>query len=114
MIIFGGHTLVCTAFGNGKRYDPGTDSWTAISTINAPDARFYHTAVWTGSEMIVWGGQQCPPVRDFQHGGQIQSTNGQLDRYDCHQRACWPRESHRSLDWQRNDHLGEALELVAT
>src|SRR4029079_10580035 len=32
------------------------DSWTATSTTNAPDGRYYHTAVWTGSEMIVWGG----------------------------------------------------------
>ena len=33
------------------------DSWTATSTTNAPVGRTYHTAVWTGSEMIVWGGQ---------------------------------------------------------
>ena len=32
------------------------DSWTATSTTNAPTARSGHTAVWTGSEMIVWGG----------------------------------------------------------
>jgi hypothetical protein len=32
------------------------DSWTATSTTNAPAARELHTAVWTGSEMIVWGG----------------------------------------------------------
>jgi hypothetical protein len=32
------------------------DTWTATSTINAPSARGGHTAVWTGSEMIVWGG----------------------------------------------------------
>src|SRR5262245_16301629 len=32
------------------------DTWTATSTINAPSQREYHTAVWTGSEMIVWGG----------------------------------------------------------
>ena len=32
------------------------DTWTATSTTNAPDARDRHTAVWTGSEMIVWGG----------------------------------------------------------
>src|SRR5262245_47818849 len=31
------------------------DSWTATSTTNAPAGRSYHTAVWTGSEMIVWG-----------------------------------------------------------
>ena len=59
MIVWGG------CFGNpcsnfvdtGGIYDPGTDSWTATSTTNAPSARAYHTAVWTGSEMIVWGGQ---------------------------------------------------------
>jgi len=59
MIVWGG------CFGNpcsnfldtGGRYDPGTDSWTATSTTNAPSARAYHTAVWTGSQMIVWGGQ---------------------------------------------------------
>ena len=32
------------------------DTWTATSTTNAPDSRHVHTAVWTGSEMIVWGG----------------------------------------------------------
>jgi hypothetical protein len=40
-----------------------TDQWGATSTANAPSARWYHTAVWTGSEMIVWGG------RDLSHGG---------------------------------------------
>src|SRR6476659_9610439 len=32
------------------------DTWTATSTANAPSARAGHTAVWTGSEMIIWGG----------------------------------------------------------
>src|SRR5262249_55251776 len=32
------------------------DTWTATSTTNAPTARSGNTAVWTGSEMIVWGG----------------------------------------------------------
>ncbi|MGA7273314.1 MAG: hypothetical protein WBX14_00560, partial [Candidatus Udaeobacter sp.] len=32
------------------------NTWTATSTTNAPAARFRHTGVWTGSEMIVWGG----------------------------------------------------------
>src|SRR5207249_5375031 len=31
-------------------------NWAATSTTNAPSARYLHTAVWTGSEMIVWGG----------------------------------------------------------
>ena len=40
----------------GGRYNPITDSWTATSTANAPTGRYAHTAVWTGSEMIIWGG----------------------------------------------------------
>ncbi len=32
------------------------DTWTATSTTNNPTARASDTAVWTGSEMIVWGG----------------------------------------------------------
>src|SRR4029077_5543775 len=32
------------------------DAWAVTSTINAPFAREGHTAVWTGSEMIIWGG----------------------------------------------------------
>ena len=45
-----------TALNTGGRYNPSTDSWTSTSTTNAPAARILHTAVWTGSEMIVWGG----------------------------------------------------------
>ena len=30
------------------------DTWTPTKTI--PDPRYYHTAIWTGTEMIVWGG----------------------------------------------------------
>lgn len=32
-------------------------AWTALSTTNAPSPRSAHSAVWTGSRMIVWGGQ---------------------------------------------------------
>ncbi|MDX9724696.1 MAG: hypothetical protein RBU37_28360, partial [Myxococcota bacterium] len=33
------------------------DTWLPISTIAAPEARQMHSAVWTGTEMIVWGGE---------------------------------------------------------
>jgi len=48
----------------GGRYNPGTDSWTATSITNAPTARVGHTAVWTGSEMIVWGADATGPRVD--------------------------------------------------
>jgi N-acetylneuraminic acid mutarotase len=41
---------------DGRRYDPRTDTWRAMSDVGAPEAREDHAAVWTGSEMIVWGG----------------------------------------------------------
>ena len=32
------------------------DTWSAVASAGAPPARDRHTAVWTGNEMIVWGG----------------------------------------------------------
>jgi N-acetylneuraminic acid mutarotase len=57
MIVWGGQ-LICPPCYSiaGWRYNPNTDGWTATSVNNAPDGRAGHTAVWTGDEMIVWGG----------------------------------------------------------
>jgi N-acetylneuraminic acid mutarotase len=57
MIVWGGWNFDSQAYLNtGGRYDPATGSWIATEITNAPDGRTNHTAVWTGSEMIVWGG----------------------------------------------------------
>src|SRR5262245_59456560 len=57
MIVWGGTDANgIFTFNTGGRYDPATDSWTVTSTTNVPDGRWLHTAIWTGSEMIVWGG----------------------------------------------------------
>ena len=59
MIVWGGAKLnnVNSLFNTGGRYNPSTDSWAATSTgANVPPASTYHTAVWTGTRMIVWGG----------------------------------------------------------
>ena len=37
-------------------YYTGSDGWTPVGSSGAPSARESHTAVWTGTEMIVWGG----------------------------------------------------------
>ena len=36
------------------------DAWTSTELTGAPDPREFHTAVWTGIEMIVWGGDDRP------------------------------------------------------
>jgi N-acetylneuraminic acid mutarotase len=57
MVVWGG-VFCCPPvdFNSGGRYDVATDNWTATNTAGAPLARWAHTAVWTGSEMIAWGG----------------------------------------------------------
>jgi len=57
MVIWGGVYSYFTFLKDGGLYDPLTDTWDSSSTTNAPVARANHTAVWTGSKMIVWGGQ---------------------------------------------------------
>ena len=57
MVVWGGTAIDYIQFySTGGRYNPITNSWTSTSTASAPSARIYHTAVWTGNEMIVWGG----------------------------------------------------------
>jgi hypothetical protein len=41
----------------GLRYNPTSNTWSQISLTNAPVARYKHKAVWTGTEVIVWGGK---------------------------------------------------------
>ena len=61
MIVWGGYHIelpfggpVHSQLDTGSRYDPSTDTWTALPI--GPSKRERHVAVWTGSEMIVWGG----------------------------------------------------------
>lgn len=42
-------------------------SWASISETNEPQARDYHSAVWTGSEMIIWGGIEN--IKPFTNSG---------------------------------------------
>jgi hypothetical protein len=60
MIVWGGeygrgHS---TYLDTGGRYNPDTNTWVPTSTIGAATPRSQHTAVWTGTEMIVWGGSR--------------------------------------------------------
>ena len=58
LIVWGGEQYQSgySYHNTGARYNPATDTWTPITTTGAPDGRAYHVAVWTGTEMIIWGG----------------------------------------------------------
>ena len=78
----------------------------ATSMTNAPSARGRHTAIWTGSEMIVWGGRARAP---FNTGGRycapppltiIQPNGGEV----------WLMGSVHEIKWEstnmkHSDHL---------
>jgi N-acetylneuraminic acid mutarotase len=77
MIVWGGIGcgLNCN-LNTGGRYNPSTDTWTATSTTNVPVARWYHRAIWTGSEMVVWGGTDNIPNHTYLHtGGRYNPAN---------------------------------------
>jgi len=58
MLVWGGSTTA-----SGGRYNLTTGTWAPISTLNGPSARTGHTAVWTGSQMIIWGGRDAASVQ---------------------------------------------------
>jgi hypothetical protein len=56
MIVWGSFDATSVRLRTGDRYDPLLDAWTPVNTVGAPSARNSHPAVWTGSEMVIWGG----------------------------------------------------------
>ena len=62
---------------DGARYNPMTDSWIPTTLAGVPAARINHTAVWTGTEMIVWGG--CSFVNDACRASQVGTGGGRYN-----------------------------------
>ena len=59
MVVWGGRdafALTISTVNVGGQYDPTADTWSATSLTAAPSARTAHTAVWSGAEVVVWGG----------------------------------------------------------
>lgn len=63
---------------NGARYDPAADRWISLSTDGAPSPRGLHSAVWTGREMIIWGGtDRYGGINRFNTGGRWDAATGE-------------------------------------
>lgn len=56
MLILGGETAL-GATATAYAYSPQTDTWRALSQAGSPPARHSATAVWTGTEALVFGGR---------------------------------------------------------
>jgi hypothetical protein len=60
MFVFGGVTDVYPNelfLADGALYDPLLNVWTTVSATGAPGGRASSAAFWTGTDVIVWGGQ---------------------------------------------------------
>jgi hypothetical protein len=59
MIVWGGNVYQMGSVNSGGQYDPANHSWADGGTnkIGSPTNRQKHSAVWTGTQMIVWGGE---------------------------------------------------------
>ena len=89
----------------------GSGDWQPTATLDAASVRYHHTAIWTGSEMLVWGGMA-------DNAPDIDKTTGTGGRYDPCRRPLehdfdgrlpgTTQPSHGGMDRQRNDRLGWA------
>lgn len=77
MIVWGGYSGLPGLgqyYSDGAGYDPAKGIWSPVSTQAAPSARSSHTALWTGTQMIVWGGEGANG--DLGDGGSYQPGSG--------------------------------------
>lgn len=57
MVVWGGSQSPGAQFADGGRYDPVGNVWLgATSTAGAPTPRHGHTGIWSGTDMVIWGG----------------------------------------------------------
>ena len=89
------YTLPVIASPSGGCTD---DTWTPTTLTNAPTARIIHTAVWTGSEMIVWGGLMA--ARHLNTGGRYNPSTDSWTATSTTNAPDCPRPAHGSVDRQ--------------
>ena len=92
--------MPCQRYWMGASCNENT--WTA--TAAPPEARDSHTAVWTGSEMIIWGGRSNNSVLDS--GGRYDPATDTWTFTNTSGAPSCAGEPHCDMDRNRNDRLG--------
>ncbi len=97
MIIWGGNDgFSFYDLNSGGIYDPALDSWTSTNEADAPSVRKEHTAVWSGSEMIVWGGSSSQSGGYYKTGGRYNPSTDSWLPTDVSQ-APSARDEHSAI-----------------
>lgn len=105
LLLWGGaNTTFTQVLADGARYNPVSDTWTAMSNTGVPAARQAHSSVWTGTHLIVWGGENG--TVEFNTGGRYSPAGDSwlpvtIDTYtpigrECHT-AVW--DGTRMIVW---------------
>jgi len=112
MVVWGGgdgydsYDMADVYFNSGGRFNPSTDTWRPTSTgANCPAGRELATAVWTGTEMIVWGGHDHPPSgndRYFYTGGRYDPSTDTWQATPTTGITAWGRSGHTAI-WTGNE-----------
>jgi ribosomal protein L39E len=71
LLVWGGQTRRADAWvtpRHGVAYDPATNRWSALPT-SVLRGRTGHVAVWTGSQMLIWGGSSVTGPNTVFHDG---------------------------------------------
>ncbi len=98
MIVWGGYTGSFPSVGDGGRYNPAANTWTAVSTgLGTPTPRQAHTAIWSGSEMIVWGGTVIGPGTTTNIGGRYDPSTDTWHPTSVGSNVPVARDSHTAV-----------------
>lgn len=87
------------SFGDGGSFNGPTNTWTMMETAGAPHARHGHSGVWTGEELLVWGGAYATPFND---GGRYNPAKRTWNKMSEPPADIPPRYMHPAL-WTGNE-----------
>ena len=97
MIIWGGDSSG-SRVNDGARFNNSANTWSALTTTGAPGPRQTHTAVWTGTEMIIWGGMDADQNTVYNTGGRYNPALQYLAFHHQQRSPFGPRPPHCGVD----------------
>ncbi|MBI5517243.1 MAG: hypothetical protein HY909_25920 [Deltaproteobacteria bacterium] len=85
-------------YAGGGIFDPVKNSWTPIASIGSPTPRSFDFGVWTGSSLVLWGGQDAiNPALFYGTGAMYDPTS---DRWSTTSTARAPSvRAHHCMVW---------------
>lgn len=105
MVVFGGQTARSGNLTNVTGvFNPATNKWQTGSAVDVPAAREYHTAVWTGSKMVVFGGYESNSVAASIGSGGVFDPKTLKWTYEFRSEAVQGRYGHTAV-WSGGEML---------